>query len=123
MIANRPIRLEVDGGVNSETAQLVAAAGADTLVAGSAVFKEGPKFYARNIASIRAAADAGAASRQLKLQKTNLELEEEAKQLFEQNAVVERKNHEVEQARQPLEEKAEQLAATTGSGRWNAYQV
>ena len=31
MIANRPIRLEVDGGVNSETAQLVAAAGADTL--------------------------------------------------------------------------------------------
>ena len=123
MIANRPIRLEVDGGVNSETAQLVAAAGADTLVAGSPVFKEGPKFYARNIASIRAAADAGAASRQLKLQKTNLELEEEAKQLFEQNAVVERKNHEVEQARQPLEEKAEQLAATTGSGRWNAYQV
>jgi ribulose-phosphate 3-epimerase len=60
MIANRPIRLEVDGGVNSETAQLVAAAGADTLVAGSAVFKEGPKFYARNIASIRAAAHAGA---------------------------------------------------------------
>jgi ribulose-phosphate 3-epimerase len=60
MIAGRPIRLEVDGGVNSETAQLVAAAGADTLVAGSAVFKEGAKFYARNIASIRAAAYAGA---------------------------------------------------------------
>ena len=60
MIAGRPIRLEVDGGVNSETAQLVAAAGADTLVAGSAIFKEGPKFYARNIASIRAAAHAGA---------------------------------------------------------------
>jgi ribulose-phosphate 3-epimerase len=60
MIANRPIRLEVDGGVNTETAQLVAAAGADTLVAGSAIFKEGPKFYARNIASLRAAAHAGA---------------------------------------------------------------
>jgi len=60
MIANRPIRLEVDGGVNTETAQLVAAAGTDTLVAGSAIFKEGPKFYARNIASIRAAAHAGA---------------------------------------------------------------
>jgi ribulose-phosphate 3-epimerase len=60
MIANRPIRLEVDGGVNSQTAQLVAAAGADTLVAGSAVFKEGPKFYARNIASLRSAAHAGA---------------------------------------------------------------
>jgi ribulose-phosphate 3-epimerase len=60
MIDNRPIRLEVDGGVNTETAQLVAAAGADTLVAGSAIFKEGPKFYARNIASLRAAAHAGA---------------------------------------------------------------
>jgi ribulose-phosphate 3-epimerase len=60
MVADRPIRLEVDGGVNCETAQLVAAAGADTLVAGSAIFKEGPKFYARNIASIRAAAQAGA---------------------------------------------------------------
>jgi len=60
MIGDRPIRLEVDGGVNCETAQLVAAAGADTLVAGSAIFKEGPKFYARNIASIRAAAQAGA---------------------------------------------------------------
>jgi ribulose-phosphate 3-epimerase len=60
MVADRPIRLEVDGGVNCETAQLVAAAGADTLVAGSAIFKEGPKFYARHIASIRVAAQAGA---------------------------------------------------------------
>jgi ribulose-phosphate 3-epimerase len=60
LIANRPIRLEVDGGINIETAGLVAAAGADTLVAGSAVFKEGPKAYARNIASIRSAATAAA---------------------------------------------------------------
>ena len=60
MIANPPIRLEVDGGVNSVTAQLVAAARADTFVAGFALFKEGAKFYARNVASIRAAAYAGA---------------------------------------------------------------
>jgi ribulose-phosphate 3-epimerase len=60
MIGNRPIRLEVDGGINAKTAELVAAAGADTLVAGSAIFKGGPKTYAASIASIRAAALAGA---------------------------------------------------------------
>jgi ribulose-phosphate 3-epimerase len=60
MIGKRPIRLEVDGGINPDTAQLVAAAGADTLVAGSAVFKGGPKAYAGNIASIRSAGFAGA---------------------------------------------------------------
>jgi ribulose-phosphate 3-epimerase len=38
MIADRPIELEVDGGVNAETAPAVIAAGADVLVAGSAVF-------------------------------------------------------------------------------------
>jgi ribulose-phosphate 3-epimerase len=56
MIGGRPIRLEVDGGINYETAALVAAAGADTLVAGSAVFKGGPDHYAGNIAAIRASA-------------------------------------------------------------------
>jgi ribulose-phosphate 3-epimerase len=56
MIGARPIRIEVDGGINPETAALVAAAGADTLVAGSAVFKGGPKHYAENIAAIRASA-------------------------------------------------------------------
>jgi ribulose-phosphate 3-epimerase len=57
MIGNRPIRLEVDGGVTVETAPLVVAAGADALVAGSAVFKGGtPSDYAANIAAIRAAA-------------------------------------------------------------------
>jgi ribulose-phosphate 3-epimerase len=56
MIGSRPIRIEVDGGINPETAALVAAAGADTLVAGSAVFKGGPAHYAENIAAIRAAA-------------------------------------------------------------------
>lgn len=59
MIGGRPIRLEVDGGVNPEIAKLVAAAGADTLVAGSAVFKGGSRSYATNIAAIRAAALAG----------------------------------------------------------------
>ncbi len=56
MIGSRPIRIEVDGGINPETAALVAAAGANTLVAGSAVFKGGPEHYAANIAAIRAAA-------------------------------------------------------------------
>ncbi|WP_454813840.1 ribulose-phosphate 3-epimerase [Labrys neptuniae] len=57
MIGTRPIRLEVDGGINSETAALVAAAGADTIVAGSAVFQGGAANYARNIAAIREAAE------------------------------------------------------------------
>jgi ribulose-phosphate 3-epimerase len=60
MIGKRPIRLEVDGGINATTAELAAAAGADTLVAGSAVFSGGPKAYVANIASIRAAALSGA---------------------------------------------------------------
>ena len=54
MIGDRPIHLEVDGGINVETAPLVAEAGADVLVAGSAVFKGGA--YAENIAAIRDAA-------------------------------------------------------------------
>jgi ribulose-phosphate 3-epimerase len=58
MIGNRPIRLEVDGGINPQTAAQVAAAGADTLVAGSAVFTGGPDKYAANIAAIRNAAEA-----------------------------------------------------------------
>ncbi|KAA2237759.1 ribulose-phosphate 3-epimerase [Salinarimonas soli] len=56
MIGPRPIRLEVDGGVTPETAPLVARAGADVLVAGSAVFKGGT--YHANMAAIRAAAEA-----------------------------------------------------------------
>jgi ribulose-phosphate 3-epimerase len=56
MIAGRPIYLEVDGGVNPETAKLCAAAGVDALVAGSAVFKGGK--YKENIAEIRSAAEA-----------------------------------------------------------------
>jgi ribulose-phosphate 3-epimerase len=59
----RPIRLEVDGGVSAATAGALAAAGADTLVAGSAVFNGGPGAYAENIASIRDAARAGVRQR------------------------------------------------------------
>lgn len=41
MVGRRPIALEVDGGINAETAPLVIEAGADVLVAGSAVFRGG----------------------------------------------------------------------------------
>lgn len=51
MIGDRPIELEVDGGVTPETAPLCTAAGASVLVAGSAVFKNGT--YAANIAALR----------------------------------------------------------------------
>ncbi|WP_019172058.1 ribulose-phosphate 3-epimerase [Pseudaminobacter salicylatoxidans] len=58
LIGDRPIDIEIDGGVTPQTAPLVTAAGANVLVAGSAVFKGGtPDAYARNIAAIRAAGD------------------------------------------------------------------
>ena len=60
MIGDRPVHIEIDGGVTTETAPLVAKAGADVLVAGSAVFKGGsvrdPAPYGANIRAIRAAA-------------------------------------------------------------------
>lgn len=59
MIGRRPIDIEIDGGCTPETAPLVAKAGANVLVAGSAVFKGGtPASYKTNIAAIRAAASA-----------------------------------------------------------------
>ena len=54
MIGGRAIHLEVDGGVTSDNAGDCARAGADVLVAGSAIFRGGT--YAQNIAAIRAAA-------------------------------------------------------------------
>jgi len=61
MIGDRPIHIQIDGGVTPETAPLVAAAGADCLVAGSAVFKGGsvntPEVYGANIRAIREAAE------------------------------------------------------------------
>ncbi|WP_172293825.1 ribulose-phosphate 3-epimerase [Pseudoruegeria sp. HB172150] len=65
MIGDREIHLEVDGGVTPETAPLVARAGADALVAGSAVFKGGtadnPAPYGENIRAIRNAAETATA--------------------------------------------------------------
>ena len=62
LIGDRPIHIEVDGGVTVESAPLVSAAGADVLVAGSAVFKGGsvntPSIYGDNIRKLRKAADA-----------------------------------------------------------------
>ncbi len=62
MVGERPIHIEVDGGIDPETAPLVAAAGADVLVAGSAVFNGGslgsPAVYGANIRAIRDAANA-----------------------------------------------------------------
>lgn len=49
----RPIDLEVDGGINIETAKLTIAAGADVLVAGTATFQGGPAEYAPNIAALK----------------------------------------------------------------------
>jgi ribulose-phosphate 3-epimerase len=56
LIGHRPIDLEVDGGITPETAPLAAQAGANVLVAGSAVFKGGRDALSANIAAIRAAA-------------------------------------------------------------------
>ena len=59
MIGDRPIHIEIDGGVTPETAPLIVEAGADVLVAGSAVFKGGsvsnPAPYGDNMKAIRAA--------------------------------------------------------------------
>lgn len=62
LIGDRPIHVEVDGGVDPITAPKMAEAGADVLVAGSAVFKGGsverPEIYGKNIRAIRDAAQA-----------------------------------------------------------------
>ena len=61
MTGDRPIHIEIDGGIDAKTAPLMARAGADVLVAGSAVFKGGsvsdPAPYGANIRAIRAAAE------------------------------------------------------------------
>lgn len=57
MIGDRPIHIEIDGGVDPTTAPLCEAAGADVLVAGSAVFRGGsvtaPQVYGANIKALR----------------------------------------------------------------------
>lgn len=70
MVGDRPIHIQVDGGVTPLTAPAVVAAGADVLVAGSAVFRGGsvdnPAPYGENIRAIRdavAAASTGVTPR------------------------------------------------------------
>ena len=62
MIGDRPIHIQVDGGVDPNTVGALAEAGADCFVAGSAVFRGGsvdnPAPYGENIRAIRAAAEA-----------------------------------------------------------------
>ena len=62
MVGDRPIHIEVDGGVTAETAPLAIAAGANVLVAGSAVFDGGsvanPDAYGRNVSALRNSAKA-----------------------------------------------------------------
>lgn len=62
LIGDRPIHIEIDGGMTPDTAPLMAAAGADVFVAGSGVFKGGsvakPSIYGDNIRAIREAAEA-----------------------------------------------------------------
>jgi len=58
LIGDRPIDLEIDGGITPDTAPLAASAGVNVFVAGSAVFKGGGMdAYRDNIAAIRAAAE------------------------------------------------------------------
>lgn len=58
LIGSRPIHIEIDGGITPATAPLVTAAGADVLVAGSAIFGAGSEAgYAKAIRDIRKAAD------------------------------------------------------------------
>ena len=65
MIGDRPVHIEIDGGVDPTTAPRLAEAGADVLVAGSAVFRGGSVSnsapYGENIRAIRAAAEAALA--------------------------------------------------------------
>jgi ribulose-phosphate 3-epimerase len=56
MANGRPIDIEIDGGVTADNAEIVARAGANALVAGSAVFKGGANAYRANIEAIRNAA-------------------------------------------------------------------
>jgi len=59
MVGRRPIHIQVDGGITPETAPLVRAAGADVLVAGSAIFRGGSQAaYRENISALRTASAA-----------------------------------------------------------------
>jgi ribulose-phosphate 3-epimerase len=60
MIGDRPIELEVDGGVTTQTAEMIIAAGANVLVAGSAIFQgDSVEAYRRTIGDLRVSAQRG----------------------------------------------------------------
>ena len=61
LVGERPIDIEVDGGITVETAPQVVRAGANVLVAGSALFKGDSSAYAAAISAMRAAAQSGRA--------------------------------------------------------------
>jgi ribulose-phosphate 3-epimerase len=62
LIGDRPIELEVDGGITAETAGAAIAAGANVLVAGSAIYKgDGVDDYRKTVTALRQAAEAGRA--------------------------------------------------------------
>ena len=64
MVGDRPVHIEVDGGISAENARQATEAGADVLVAGTAVFRNGsadaPEPYRRNILGLRNAAEGSA---------------------------------------------------------------
>jgi ribulose-phosphate 3-epimerase len=63
MVGDRPIHIEIDGGVTEGNAAALVTAGADVLVAGSSIFKGGsvtnPAPYGTNIRALRSAANGG----------------------------------------------------------------
>jgi ribulose-phosphate 3-epimerase len=63
MVGDRPIHIEIDGGVTEDNAAALVTAGADVLVAGSSIFKGGsatnPAPYGTNIRALRSAANGG----------------------------------------------------------------
>lgn len=63
LIGDRPVEIEVDGGITGETAEMVAAAGANVFVAGSSAFRGGSAHYAANVETLKAGAQRGAAMR------------------------------------------------------------
>ena len=62
LIGDRPVEIEVDGGITAESAELAAKAGANVFVAGSSGFKGGPEAYRANLDALRAGAARGAAA-------------------------------------------------------------
>ena len=63
MIGSRDVLIEVDGGVSDTNAGALAQAGADVLVAGSSIFKNGGESYKKAIAALRKAAETGTSAR------------------------------------------------------------